>query len=67
MKTLIFITMLSTTASAMAFPHLSTKEKVRLELWVYGLSDQQKKISPTPKDASRKPLPVELEEALRKF
>lgn len=65
MKMLIFITMLSSTASAIAFPHLSTKEKVRLELWVYGLSDQ-KKVSPLPK-ALIKPLPVELEEALRKF
>lgn len=66
MKLLTLITIFCISASASAFPYMSTKEKVRLELWAYGLSDTLKQSPPVKKSVTR-PLPVELEQALLKF
>ena len=52
--------------SAMAFPVMSTKEKVRLELWFHGISET-KTVGHEEKQPDVKPLPIELEQALLKF
>lgn len=66
MKFTILSLTLMFSASVFAYPMMSTKEKVRIELWVYGIEESQKK-APTVDKNEQKPLPIELEQAILKF
>jgi len=66
MKIFISTLILLSSFSALAFPVMSTKEKVRLELWFHGISEANVKPSESKRPAVR-PLPIELEQALLKF
>ncbi len=60
MSLLMFFFSLTSKAS----PMLSTKERLRLHLWVYGLEEQA---TPKKKVLPPKSLPEEIERSLRKI
>jgi hypothetical protein len=63
MKAVVLVALVFS-AAAQANPVLSVKERLRLHLWVYGLEEQERARA---KAESRKPLPEEVERALRKI
>jgi hypothetical protein len=60
---LIFSLLIFTSFAAQATPMMTTKERLRLHLWVYGIEER-----PVQKEKAKSvPLPEELERALKKI
>lgn len=64
MKLLLCLLVLTSFGAQAAMPFMTVKERLRLDMWINGLDE--KPVTINKKTIQQKPLPEELERALRK-
>lgn len=64
---LVLFSLLLISFSAQATPLMNMKDRLRLHLWTFGLEEELKMIEKKPREKKHRPLPEEIERALRKI